>query len=325
MLHLSSEMFPSEQRFAAWRQFTSPVMSVELPEARAEAYTFNYRGYLADKLVFGRATFDPMGFGRGAAQATTETPEQISLQFYTAGQAQGSLENGTPLLLRPDRIVLHDLAHSYCGAAENCGVMSVMIPRRLLTHHDRIYSQTPIVTWPIASPSGRLLKTTLETIWQELPHQTPAEAAIANAGFLGLLNGLLSGQWTEETRSAVERVTLQVMQAYVQAQLHRADLGVEDLCRTYGCSRSKVSRLFSPCGGVMYYIRQQRLHRCFQILKHLDPASRLSVKAIAARWGFTNPTQFSRLFKQEFGMTPGELKALLPPTASLWLDRPFLK
>ncbi|MEM8637338.1 MAG: AraC family transcriptional regulator [Cyanobacteria bacterium P01_G01_bin.54] len=313
MLHLSSEMLPPEQRFEVWRQFTAPIMSIELPKSKHDDYSFDYTGYRSDKLLFGHATFDKIGFSRGAVRSTTETAaasEQITLQFYAAGQAQGGLDNGTPLFLRPDRVVLHDLAHSYMGVATNCEVMSIMIPRRLLTHHDLIYSQTPVLSWPLTSPSGRLIKDVWDTLWTDLPYHKPADAAIADAGLLGLLNGLLSGQLNEDARPAVEQVTLGAMQQYIQANLHRADLGVEALCRTYHCSRKTVHRIFSPCGGLRNYIRQQRLLRCFHILKNLAPDSRLSVKAIAARWGFTNPTYFSRIFKQQFGRTPSELKSL---------------
>ncbi|MGB0564261.1 MAG: helix-turn-helix transcriptional regulator [Spirulinaceae cyanobacterium] len=310
MFHLSSEMFPTEHRFEAWRQFTAPAMSAELSEPKSDDYSFNYTGYLSDKLVFGRATFDKIWFSGSSAESTTEVSEQIILQFYISGQAQGSLENGTPLLLQPDRIVLHDMAYGYTGVATNCDVMSITIPRHLLTHHDLIYSHTPVLPWSITSPSGRLLKTAIEMLWEELPSLTPIDAASVDAGLLGLINGLLSGQLDEATRPAVEQLTLQTMQKYIQANLHRADLKVEDLCQTYYCSRATVYRLFTPCGGLMNYIRQQRLSRCFQILKNLDPASRLSVKEIAARWGFTNPTHFSRLFKRQFDITPGELKSL---------------
>ncbi|MEM8637337.1 MAG: AraC family transcriptional regulator [Cyanobacteria bacterium P01_G01_bin.54] len=304
-------MFLPEYGFEAWRQFIAPVMSVELPEPKYNNYKFDFTGYLSDQLVFGRGSYNKIWFNRGSAQSNTEASEQISLQFYTEGQAQGNLENGTPLVLRPDRIVLHDLAHPCTGIVSECNLLSAIIPRRLLKHHDLIYSQNPVLSWSITSPNGRLLKTVLETLYEEMPRLTLTDAATASAGLLGLLNGLLSSQWDEETRPAVEQVTLGAMQKYIQLNLHRPDLKVEDLCNEYYCSRATVYRIFSPCGGLMTYIRQQRLNRCFQILKKLSPDSQLSVKDLAARWGFTSPAHFSRLFKEQFDITPGELKSLL--------------
>ncbi|MEV0798410.1 helix-turn-helix domain-containing protein [Kribbella sp. NPDC050281] len=43
----------------------------------------------------------------------------------------------------------------------------------------------------------------------------------------------------------------------------------------------------------------------------LDPALRsLPVGAIGARWGFANPSHFSRLFSSTFGVPPVELRRL---------------
>ncbi|WP_461012534.1 helix-turn-helix domain-containing protein, partial [Streptomyces capparidis] len=50
-------------------------------------------------------------------------------------------------------------------------------------------------------------------------------------------------------------------------------------------------------------IRQRRLEHCRRDLA--DPALRSRpVRAIAARWGFTDPAHFSRTFRAAYGITP---------------------
>ncbi|MFD4701025.1 helix-turn-helix transcriptional regulator [Streptomyces niveus] len=57
------------------------------------------------------------------------------------------------------------------------------------------------------------------------------------------------------------------------------------------------------------WIRHRRLERC-----RLDLANpRLNarpIQAIAERWGFTNPTHFSRLFRAAYGIPPRDYRHL---------------
>ncbi len=69
-----------------------------------------------------------------------------------------------------------------------------------------------------------------------------------------------------------------------------------------------IYRLFSSCGGVAHYIREQRLRRCFADLVS-DRGYDKQVAAIAWHWGFTDAAHFSRIFKERFGCTPTEARA----------------
>ncbi|WP_253770955.1 helix-turn-helix domain-containing protein [Goodfellowiella coeruleoviolacea] len=53
--------------------------------------------------------------------------------------------------------------------------------------------------------------------------------------------------------------------------------------------------------------RRRRLDRCQRDLA--DPSlHHLSIAAIAARWGFARPADFSRAFRRATGMSPGEYR-----------------
>ena len=307
--HLNEQTIPAQYLFEAWQQATYPLFDVEPLQAPSSYYcaTTSYR---VDQLVFTQTAFNKMQFIRPAEKLSGAESDCIVLQYYATGCIQGSLANGTPLIMEPNRISIQDFAYAYSGIGETTNNFGIVIPRHLITTHDQIYREQPMFSWPIASLQGRLLLSTLNSLWQVLPILTAAEAPIVAAGLLGLLNGLLSTKWDESTHQSVQQATLKAMQDYIQKNLKQADLGVDQLCSTFHCSRSSVYRLFQPLGGVKGYIKNQRLIACFNELRHLNPTSSQKISDIAAQWGFNNMSHFNRLFKQLFDMTPSEAKEL---------------
>ncbi len=57
---------------------------------------------------------------------------------------------------------------------------------------------------------------------------------------------------------------------------------------------------------VRSWIREQRLAACRTSLE--DPNSVETVAEVAYRWGFSDQTQFSRVFKAYYGLPPGEFR-----------------
>jgi AraC-like DNA-binding protein len=59
-------------------------------------------------------------------------------------------------------------------------------------------------------------------------------------------------------------------------------------------------------GGVAHYIRRQRLSESFSIL--CDASNSCPIAKIAEMLCFADPSSFSRAFRQEFGLTPREVR-----------------
>ncbi|GAA2788117.1 hypothetical protein GCM10010470_23340 [Saccharopolyspora taberi] len=55
------------------------------------------------------------------------------------------------------------------------------------------------------------------------------------------------------------------------------------------------------------WIRQRRLERCRRDLTNPHLRQR-PVHAIAARWGFTDPAHFSRIFRAAYGLSPSDYR-----------------
>jgi AraC-like DNA-binding protein len=53
------------------------------------------------------------------------------------------------------------------------------------------------------------------------------------------------------------------------------------------------------------YLRQARLERAYTELQDADPAAGVTVAAVARRWGWTSPGQFTAAYQRRFGEAPG--------------------
>ena len=89
---------------------------------------------------------------------------------------------------------------------------------------------------------------------------------------------------------------------YVEENISRSDLSVEELSRELGMSRVHLYKKLLQITGKtpIEFIRVIRLKRAAQLLRE----SQLHVSEIAYEVGFNNPKYFSRYFKEEFGVLP---------------------
>ncbi|MEJ2001747.1 MAG: AraC family transcriptional regulator [Maritimibacter sp.] len=95
-------------------------------------------------------------------------------------------------------------------------------------------------------------------------------------------------------------------QQYIALNFARTDLSAERIAMAVGCSRAKLFRVFEEHGETLgTVIRTKRL----ALAKQLLPAEPdMPVKLVAHRCGYRSVEAFTRAFRAEFDMTPGEYR-----------------
>ena len=71
-------------------------------------------------------------------------------------------------------------------------------------------------------------------------------------------------------------------------------------------SRSQLYRVLESEGGVAHYIQRRRLSESFALL--CDASQNLPIGKVAEMLCFADASSFSRAFRQEFGVSPREVR-----------------
>ena len=91
---------------------------------------------------------------------------------------------------------------------------------------------------------------------------------------------------------------------FMREQAHRHGLDASAIAQGAGCSRSRLYEAFASQGQtVMGALREIRLQRARGLI---EQGSRLHVGALSWRCGFASQSDFSKLFRARFGLSPSE-------------------
>jgi AraC-like DNA-binding protein len=114
-------------------------------------------------------------------------------------------------------------------------------------------------------------------------------------------------QRTAVAKSQIDLGRKERVRQAVRRHLRTPTLEPKTLSRLVGMSRSSLYRLFEDTGGVARYIQSQRLLEAHAVLS--DPPTTKSISAIAEDLCFADASSFSRVFRREFGHSPGEVRS----------------
>ena len=111
---------------------------------------------------------------------------------------------------------------------------------------------------------------------------------------------------TEETDAEPVSAFITRFKEVIEARLTDSDISVEDLAADMNLSRVQLYRKVKNLTGSspVELLRSARLNRAYQILLTTDK----SVSEVAYDVGFTAPSYFTKCFKEEYGMVPGDVR-----------------
>lgn len=106
--------------------------------------------------------------------------------------------------------------------------------------------------------------------------------------------------------SEKDKQLLENLNAVIQETIFESNYSLEYICRSLYLSRSQLHRRIKSITGLSttYYIRKIRLEKSKELLTD----SSLKVTEIAAIVGINSTQNFSKYFKQAYGVTPTNYK-----------------
>jgi YesN/AraC family two-component response regulator len=152
---------------------------------------------------------------------------------------------------------------------------------------------------------------------EELLETMNKEYNVKKTGYRAMLHGyttILLGMMyrtmqdhiqTSELREVYDM--LPPLLTYIE-QHYAGQITLQDLAKQSYYSPYYISKVFKECFGFTFteYVRQIRLREARRRLLETQE----TVESIGRSVGYTDKTQFFRLFKQSFGMTPQQLRRL---------------
>jgi AraC-like DNA-binding protein len=190
-------------------------------------------------------------------------------------------------------------------------VMTFMFPPSMLPLCRGRLKDLTAIRIPASAGVGDLTSQFLLQLARNIDHYSPAEAARLSTAALEVLATRLAGEmdirdWgtPEDRRHAL----LTTIQAFIQRHLGDPGLSPAMIAAAHHVSLRSLHQLFHDEGlTVAGWIRRRRLEGCRRDLS--DPAlDSRPVAAIAARWGFSSPGDFSRAFRAAHGLPPAEYR-----------------
>ncbi len=111
---------------------------------------------------------------------------------------------------------------------------------------------------------------------------------------------------TEAAASPTTSIFIARFKEVVESRMENSELSVEDLAADMNLSRVQLYRKVKSITGStpVELLRTARLNRAYRLLLTTDR----SVSEIAYQVGFTAPSYFTKCFKEEYGMLPGEVR-----------------
>ncbi len=217
-------------------------------------------------------------------------------------------QDGHECLLQPGDLVLSDTGRPYRHSSRDDFHLAVLIfPRDLVPLPPALVERWTARVLPSREGAGAVLNACMRSLLAHAQSCGTGASHRLAAACMDLLAATLADTTDNSATTPADARRLQII-AWIREHLTDDALCPDAIAAAHHISPRYLHRLFEDQQiSVSAYIRAQRLERV-----KADLESRLlarhSINAIADRWGFHNQPHLTRLFRERYGLTPGEVR-----------------
>jgi AraC family transcriptional regulator, positive regulator of tynA and feaB len=310
---VSTDGLRPDERFAFWRHACLRRYEPLGPAHTAgERFTASVRKLIASEGEFTDLRTTPLGITRTQKQCQTDGVDNVVLTTTLNGGGAGWFgEPDRATRLGGSLVRIRDQRQPYVlqWTGSDNHTLHVELPRAGLD--SRTLDHMPSAGGTLMPPGGLapMLAAQMRAFASIAPALDPSARAIGLHSVLDLAATVLRLEFgSEPAESGIcEDGLFVAAQALIHRRFTSADLSPDEIARRLGCSRAHLYRIFARHGlAVASYLREVRLKRCRAALAAAAPSE--TIANIAFRFGFDNPIHFAHLFRQRFGMRPGDAR-----------------
>lgn len=302
-----SDPLPESQRYNGWRDADVGGYSKRFDTCPTEPFAATMDWLDLGVLAVGHARFTAQDWNRDHNNVRTDHCDDLVINIRHLGAAVGDME-GCDVVAPTGSIVLADMARVGRHASEASITSGFSMPRAVA--EQTLPSVRSLHGHVIAPAHAALLLSHMAMIRQHA-EQMPASSGPALAQtvldlFAMAVAASIGGQPADGEQH--ERGLRYHLCNAIEEHLGSPSLNTARLSRMLGVSRSTLYRLLQDEGGVQAYIRSRRLARVAEALRRGN--ERETIAALADRWGFCDAAYLGRAFREVYGVTPGDYRAL---------------
>ncbi len=281
-------------------------LTVESP--RGTPFSAHMEGRVSDGILFStvRANGHSVTRSQDLVDASAESYVKLTLQLSGTGVLT---QDDRTALLSPGDIVLYDTSRPYTLAfADDLAAVVVMFPHRMINIDATILRGLTAVRIPGDQGFARAVGHFLAGLASALPTLDDATGVQVTHNTMDLIATMVGQELRDAPWSDPHAELMFRIDTFINAHLHEPDLGPERIAAAAYISTRHLHTLFQRRGTtVSHWVRDRRLDHVRRDLR--DPRhARHGVAAVAAAWGFTDPSHFSKLFRAQVGVSPSEYR-----------------
>jgi len=257
-------------------------------------------------------TATPLTLRRTVRLARTDPEPSILVELQLAGR-RSVVQGHERTVLNPGDLVLLDSSQPYLTTSlDGTSQLSVRIPRADLALPDQALARVAGVGLRPQNPVANLAASYLTRLVGDHRLAAEADLDVFEAPTTELVRAVVATQLGDGV-PAIEvpenTLTLRIME-FAQQHLTDPDLTATKIARANNISVRHLYTTLSRSGVVLgEWIRVRRLEGSRRELAR-STATGKTISAIGRAWGFGDATHFSRTFRETFGMSPREWRAL---------------
>jgi AraC-like DNA-binding protein len=267
------------------------------------------------ELALSRLDVAPHTVRRTRRLAAETTGDRYKLSLMLGGQAL-VVQDGREAVLRPGDFALYDCSRPYTiVGAEGFRMVVCMLPHGYLgLAPERVARITATrirgdegLGWALAPFLERLVDLTVRGSPPTGGERAGDRVVASVVDLVESLCAAASGERIAARAPSRAELVLRA-RAYAETRLSDPSLGPAEIAAATHVSKRYLHALFAGEGStVSGWIRERRLEGCRRELA--DPAHRgETITSIGARWGLTDPSHLSRLFRRAYGRSPSEYR-----------------
>lgn len=214
------------------------------------------------------------------------------------------------MTIRPSGVWGTDLTRPYVHHVTDTWTTTAKVPHELLGVPSRL--ATPALQHIAASPLAPLFRRHMAEVRAVADGLNGVAAAALGTATLALARALIASVTDDDRlgREAMDDILLLQVKEFIRAHLTERDLDPHTIA---AANHVSIRHLYKTCAQADLHLEQwiisERLAGAHEELARATP-TRVSIAAVARRWGFASSSHFARRFRDAYGMSPTEWRAL---------------